>query len=282
MRRLFVCAVGVWAVGSTGCAVIGPGERGLRMTLGKLEREAHAPGPVLFNPLVSTVAVVPVRTVNRELALALPSREGLTIQAEISLLYRIRPEAVTEIFESIGTDYERAVVLTAFRSAASEVSSRHNAKDMHSSERSNIETEVRDRMNAAIGARGFEVERVLLKSIVLPAGLARAIEEKLAAEQDAQRMQFVLEREQREAERRKVEAVGLRDSQRIIDEGLTPMLIQWRSVEAFRELANSRNAKVIFTVGRTPLLLTPDQAPPDVGATPVTPPPPGARARERR
>jgi len=257
LLRVFCAGTALW-MGLSGCAIVGPGERGLRMTLGNLEPEAHPSGPLLFNPLISRVTVVPVRTVNRELALVLPSREGLTIQAEISLMYRLRPEAVPTVFETIGSEYEKAVVMTAFRSAAAEVSSRHNAKDMHSSERAHIETEIRDRLNTAIGPRGFEVERVLLKSIALPAGLARAIEDKLEAEQAAQRMQFVLEREQREAERRRVEAVGIRDSQRIVNEGLTPLLIQWRSIEAFRELAGSRNAKVIITNGAPPLLLPPD------------------------
>lgn len=260
LLRAFCAGVAV-LMGASGCAIVGPGERGLRSTLGRLEPEAHPPGPLPFNPFLSRVTVVPVRTVNRELGLLLPSREGLTIQAEISLMYRLRPEAVPTIFETIGGEYEKAVVLTAFRSAAAEVSSRHNAKDMHSSERANIETEIRERLNSALGPRGFEVERVLLKSIVLPAGLARAIEDKLEAEQAAQQMQFVLEREQREAERRRVEAVGIRDSQRIVNEGLTPLLIRWRAIEAFRELAASKNAKVIITNGESPLMVSPEAGP---------------------
>ena len=162
------------------------------------------------------------------------------------------------VAESIGPDFERSVILTTFRSAAANISSQHNAKDMHSGQRSVIEGEVTDQMNLTLRSRGFEVETVLLKSIVLPSILSRAIETKLAAEQDAQRMQFVLLREQQEAERRVTEAKGVRDAQRIVNEGLTPMLIQYQSLETFRALAASPNAKVIVTDGKAPFLLGAD------------------------
>jgi regulator of protease activity HflC (stomatin/prohibitin superfamily) len=149
--------------------------------------------------------------------------------------------------------------LTTFRSAAANVASKHNAKDMHSGERAIIESEITEQMNVSLRPRGFEIETVLLKSIVLPSTLARAIEMKLAAEQDAQRMQFVLQREQQEAERKVTEAKGIRDSQRIVNEGLTPLLIKYQSLETFRALAASPNAKVIVTDGETPLLLGDDE-----------------------
>jgi prohibitin 1 len=238
-----------------GCAIVGPGERGVKRTLGELGRVVHEPGPVFFNPFVTSLVTVPVRTRNVEVRLSLPSREGLTIEAEISILYRVLPAAVPAILETIGEDYERSVVLTTFRSAAADVSSRHNAKDMHSSERAGIERQITDTMNGLLGGRGFEVERVLLKSIALPSTLSRAIEEKLAAEQEAERMTFVLQREQQEAARRRTEAEGIRDAQQVINQGLTELLIKWRAIEVFRELSQSPNAKVIFTDGKSPLLL---------------------------
>ncbi len=237
------------------CAIIGPGERGVKRTLGDLDSVVHPPGVVWFNFLVTSVVRLPVRSQNLEVKLPLPSREGLTVNSEISILYRILPESVPQVLEDIGPDYERTLVLPIFRSAAADISARHNAKDMHSKERSAIEQEIADRMRSELSARGFDIERVLLKSITLPGTLSAAIEQKLAAEQEAQRMQYVLERERREAERRLVEAEGIKESQLIIDGGLTPMLIQYRSLEAFRELAQSPNAKVIITDGKAPLLL---------------------------
>ena len=97
-----------------------------------------------------------------------------------------------------------------------------------------------------------------MKSIQLPASLATAIEAKLAAEQEAQRMEFVLQSEEREAERKKIEAKGIRDAQLIIAEGLNPMILNFKSIEAFMELAKSQNAKVIITDGGMPMMINPE------------------------
>jgi regulator of protease activity HflC (stomatin/prohibitin superfamily) len=128
---------------------------------------------------------------------------------------------------------------------------------MHSAQRANIEKEVTEQMSRILLPRGFEIEAVLLKNIQLPTGLARAVEEKLEAEQQAQRMEFLLDREKREAQRKIIEAEGIRDSQKIIAEGLTKAIIEWQSIEAFRELAKSPNSKIIMTDGKTPLLVNP-------------------------
>lgn len=161
------------------------------------------------------------------------------------------------VIETIGEEYEDSVIISVFRSAAADVSARFLAKDMYSAERTTIEREIAATMSKLVGPRGFVVEAILMKSIKLPLGLSRAIEEKLQSEQQAQRMQFVLDQERSEAERRRVEAAGIRDSQKIIADGLTPALIQWKTIEAFKRLAESPNSKIIFTDGRTPLLIDP-------------------------
>jgi regulator of protease activity HflC (stomatin/prohibitin superfamily) len=260
-------------VGLSGCAIIGPGERGVRRTLGKIEHKVLEPGPALFNPLFTDVMLVVVQTRNVEVRLSLPSKEGLTIESDISILYRIQPDMVPSIVENVGLEYERSIILSTFHSAAAAITARHYAKDMHTGRRAEIEQEIAASMNSLIVPRGFEVEAVLLKSITLPARLTQAIEARLQAEQEAMRMEFVLQHERLEAERRVTEAKGIRDAQQIITDGLTPLLIQYRSIEAFQALATSPNAKVVFTDGRSPLLLSADPAP----APAVTPPPrPGA------
>ena len=119
------------------------------------------------------------------------------------------------------------------------------AKDMHSGSRAEIEREVGELMAETLESRGFVVEGVLLKSITLPPGLYDAVEAKLSAEQDAERMQFVLQRERLEAERKRIAAQGERDAQEALSRSLTPEVIEWNRIEAFRELALSPNAKVI-------------------------------------
>jgi prohibitin 1 len=237
------------------CAVVRQGEVGVKRKLGKLETQARGPGMYTFNPFTATILKTTVQTENLEVRLQLPSKEGLTINSEISILYSIKREQVPQIFNEIGLDYERTALLPVFRSAAADVTANFMAKDMHSGQRAAIENRIKTRMEEVLGSRGFIIEQVLLKSIVLPAELSKAIERKLEAEQDSERMQYVLMRERQEAERRKIEAEGTRDAQQILSQGLSKEIIELRSIEAFRELANSPNTKIIITDGKTPYLI---------------------------
>jgi regulator of protease activity HflC (stomatin/prohibitin superfamily) len=196
---------------------------------------------------------------NIEVRSPLPSKEGLTVQSDISILYRVVGSQAPQIVEKLGHNYDQVVILPVFRSAVADVSARYFAKDMHTGQRASIENAIREQMMSQLKDRGFIVESVLLKSIVLPAGLTKAIEEKLEAEQDSQRMQFILDKERQEAQRRIIEAEGVRDAQKIINEGLTPMLIQFKSIEAFNKLSTSPNSKVIITNGNAPMLIAPDK-----------------------
>ncbi|PRY85339.1 prohibitin family protein [Mongoliibacter ruber] len=243
------------AVLTTSCAVIRQGEVGVKSRFGKLSPNVSDAGLVGFNPFTSRVIKVPIRTVNQEVKLNLPSKEGLTIESEISILYSIEKQQVPFILEDVGENYERVLILNVFRSAAADVTAQYMAKDMHSGMRSVIENNIKDRMHESLRDRGFVVERVLMKSIELPTELSRAIERKLKAEQEAQQMEYVLDREKQEAERRRIEAEGTRDAQKILAEGLVREIIELRSIEAFRELANSPNTKIIITDGKTPYLI---------------------------
>jgi len=243
-------------VALSGCTVIRQGEVGVKRTLGKIKPQALPEGVQTFNPLLTRIIKIPTRTVNLEVRAPLPSKEGLTVQSDVSILYRVEGSYAPKIVEQIGLSYAEVVILPVFRSAVTDVSSRYFAKDMHTGQRADIERAIREVMMAQLKDRGFVVESVLLKSITLPAGLTRAIEEKLASEQDAQRMQFVLDKERQEAQRRIIEAEGTRDAQKIINEGLTPMLIRFKTIEAFYKLSTSPNAKVIITNGESPLMLS--------------------------
>jgi regulator of protease activity HflC (stomatin/prohibitin superfamily) len=242
----------------TGCATIRQDEIGVKTSFGRISSEPLKPGAQFVIPGVNSVLRVPARVVNREVRLEMPSKEGLNVAAEVSILYRAKTESIRQILETSGVRYEDDVIIPVFRSAAADVSARYMAKDMHSGTRTGIEQAIKAQMMETLAPRGFVVENVLLKSIRLPADLARAIEEKLEAEQRAEQMRFVLDREKQEAERRTIEAQGIRDSWAIIAQGLTPSIISYQSIEAFRELARSPNAKVIVTDGKAPMLLTND------------------------
>jgi regulator of protease activity HflC (stomatin/prohibitin superfamily) len=126
---------------------------------------------------------------------------------------------------------------------------------MHSGMRAEIEEAIRIKMGETLKEQGILVSAVLMKSIQLPAGLASSIEQKLQAEQDAMRMEFILQQERLEAERKIIEATGTKDAQKILSEGLTESIIKVRSIEAFLELAKSPNSKIIVTDGKVPFLV---------------------------
>ena len=255
---------------ASGCAVINPGQVGVKRTLGKLSSKVSQPGPVLFNPFLSKVVRINVGTENLSIKENLPSKEGLTILSESSILYHIKAADAPRIIQETGLNYEENLILPVFRSAASDVCSRYYAKDMHSAKRNEIEKEIQTRLAEVCDAKGFVIEAVLLKSITLPAGLTESIETKLQAEQEALRMEFVLDRQKKEVERQIIEAEGAKktnviqaearaESMRIEAEGsaksieikakanktanemlnssITPNILKLNEIEAFIKLA---------------------------------------------
>ena len=271
------------------CTVVRQDEVGVKRKLGRLDDQIIVAGPKVFNPFLATVIKVPITTQNLEIRSNLPSKEGLQVGSDISILYRVKPMEVPNILETTGRDFENVVILPVFRSAAADVCARYFAKDMHSAERAVIERAIQVQMNQVLANRGFEIENVLMKNIALPAGLAKAIEDKLEAEQDAQRMEFLKQRETRDAERlviqaegqkqiaivraqgeqeaniiqakgkaeaMRIEAEAVRFTNQLINRDLTPAVLKFKSIEAFRELSKSQNAKTIISNGETPILNT--------------------------
>ena len=264
-----------------------PDQIGVKRTFGRIQDNVRQPGVVGFNPFTTRVVRVPVRTMNLAIVENLPSKEGLTIRSESSILYRIKSSAVPQILKETGMEFEEMLILPVFRSAASDVCSKYDAKDMHSAKRAEIEGEIKKRMIEICAPKGFIIESVLLKSIVLPGGLSKSIEAKLEAEQDALRMQFVLDRQRQEAQRQIIDAEGAKEIARIQAEGrknatiinaeakargieieaegvkranelitvsLTPNVLKFKQIEAFQMLSNSPNTKTIVTDGKTPMV----------------------------
>jgi regulator of protease activity HflC (stomatin/prohibitin superfamily) len=266
----------------TSCSIVKPSQIGIKTTLGKINGKIRQPGPVFYNPFVTKVVKVNVRTMNLSIKENLPSKEGLTILSESSILYHIKANDVPKIIQETGLNYEENLILPVFRSAASDVCSRYYAKDMHSAKRNEIEKEIEKRLAEVCEEKGFIIEAVLLKSISLPAGLTKSIETKLEAEQEALRMEFVLDRQKKEVERQIIEAEGAKktnviqaqakaetmqieaegraksieieakankSANELLNASLTPNIIKLNQIEAFMKLSTSPNAKTIITDG---------------------------------
>lgn len=249
-----IISVALFALLVSGCAVIRPGQVGVKQRLGDLSEKTHTQGSVWFNPFTTKVVKTNVQINDIELSLSLPSKEGLSVVAQISILYNIDEKSVTNVIRTLGLRYE-TIISNVFRSAASDVCAKYFAKDMHSGMRAEIEEAIKMKMNETLLEQGIIVNAVLMKSIQLPAGLASSIEQKLQAEQDAMRMEFILQQERLEADRKIIEATGTKDAQLILSEGLTDNIIKIRSIEAFIELSKSNNSKIIVTDGKVPFLV---------------------------
>lgn len=257
-RFLFFCLLVASLSGLTSCMVVRQGEAGVKRTFGRYADHPYSGGLRFFNPFTSTIVKVSTQTNNIEVAVDIPSREGLTIRSEVSILYNIVLRQAPDLLRNVGLDYENSIILPVFRSAVADVTSKYYAKDMHSGNRAEIEAAIRDLMMKTLKDKGILVESVLLKSIQLPRSLAKAIEDKLEAEQLAQRMEFVLQQEQREAERKRIQAQGVRDANAIINEGLSPAILQYKSIEAWLTLSQSQNAKVIISNSGVPMMMDGD------------------------
>jgi prohibitin 1 len=236
------------------CAVIRPGEVGVKQRMGKLSDKIHDGGSVGFNPFFAKVIRVSTQTNNLELALNLPTKEGLSVNSQISILYKLDKSMVQHVIRNLGLSYE-SIIANVFRSASADVCAQYFAKDLHSGMRADIEKAIQTKMAQVLASQGIQIDAVLMKSIQLPAGLATSIEQKLQAEQDVMRMEFILRQEKLEAERKIIEAKGTSDAQKLLSEGLTKEIIMVRSIEAFEELSKSANSKVIITDGKAPFLV---------------------------
>jgi len=238
------------------CAVIRPGDIGFKQKFGKMSKKAKTEGLILYNPFVTKVIKTSLQTKNIELSITLPSKEGLSVISQISILYRLDKTMVQKVISTYGFDYED-IISVIFRSASADVCAQFFAKDMHSGMRSKIELSIKEKMDLILTKQGIIIESVLMKSIQLPPGLASSIEQRLQAEQDAMRMDFLKQQAERQAEIKIIEAKGERDAQKILSEGLTPEIIKIKSIEAFKLLSDSPNSKIIITNGTAPFLITP-------------------------
>ncbi|HCE86831.1 MAG: Band 7 protein [Parcubacteria group bacterium GW2011_GWC2_44_17] len=167
------------------------------------------------------------------------TKEGLTVNLDITALYHIIDTEASEIYKKIGKEYESKILRPTIRSSIRGVVAQFDANALYSEKREEAGQKILENIKAQLNQRGFAVEDVLIRNVVLPQKLADAIEEKLRAEQEAQRFDFILAKEQKEAERKRIEAQGQRDAQKIINESLTERYLQYQYIQGLKERAGT-------------------------------------------
>lgn len=196
------------------------------------------------NPLAKVVKFS-IKTQELKEDMDVPSKEGLTVGLEISALFHLNPEMTASIYKTVGENYAQIILIPQFRSVCRGVTASYDAKALYTSEREALAQQIRKELATIVEKRGITIENTPLRKVGLPAGLSQSIEAKLQAEQESQRMQFVLTKEEQEAQRKRIEAKGIADFQDIVARGISEPLLRWKGIEATEKLASSPNAKIV-------------------------------------
>ena len=225
-------------------AYVPAGHVGVMTLFGRVTGQVLPEGTHFVNPFAVN-NTMSVRTQEIKETAAVPSNEGLIITLDTSLLFRLDPSKASEVFRSLGQQYPEIVVEPTLRSVIRESTASHSANALYSGEREMVARQITDELAQQLGRRGIIVENILLRDIQLPAALKTAIETKQQAEQESLAMSFRLQKETQEAQRKRIEAGGIRDFQTIVAQGISPQLLEWKGIEATENLAKSANTKIV-------------------------------------
>jgi regulator of protease activity HflC (stomatin/prohibitin superfamily) len=200
----------------------------------------------LVNPLARVIKFS-IQTKEHKETMEVLSREGLTIGLEISALYRLNPDSAARVYKTVaGGDYETIILIPQFRSISRAVTASFQASALYSTERDQLGLAIQEELARIVAPRGVTIETTPLRNVALPVQLTEAIEQKQKADQESQRMEFILTKEKQEADRKRIEAKGIADFQTIVAAGISEQLLRWKGIEATEKLASSPNTKVII------------------------------------
>jgi prohibitin 1 len=223
---------------------VGTGRVGVLTLFGRVDPQVLTEGIHLINPL-KTNNEMSIQTQTIKESASVPSSEGLVMNLDTSLIYHVNPDKAAEVFQKIGANYEAVVVEPTLRAAIREATASHTANALYTGEREMVAKQISEQLTAQLNLRGLLVESVLLRDIQLPQTLKASIEAKQQAEQEALAMNFRLQKEKQEAERKRIEAAGIRDFQQIVAQGISTQLLEWKGIEATELLSKSPNTKVV-------------------------------------
>jgi prohibitin 1 len=223
---------------------VGSGAVGVLTLFGRVTGEALPEGIHLMNPL-KTNNELSIRTQELKETASVPSAEGLVISLDTSLIFHLNPDRAAEVYQKIGPRYIEVLIEPNLRSAIREATASHSANALYSGEREMVAKQIVAQLADLLGRRGIVIESILLRDIQLPNTLKASIESKQQAEQEALAMSFRLQKEKQEAERKRIEAAGIRDFQQIVAQGISAQLLEWKGIEATENLAKSPNAKIV-------------------------------------
>jgi prohibitin 1 len=203
-------------------------------------------GISFVNPLANVIKLS-IQTKEHKESMQVLSREGLTIGLEVSALYRLNPDSASQVYKTIaGGDYETIILIPQFRSISRSVAASFQASALYSTERERLGSSIQEELAKTVSPRGVTIENTPIRNVALPMQLTEAIEQKQKADQESQRMEFILTKEKQEADRKRIEGKGIADFQTIVAAGISEQLLRWKGIEATLKIAESNNTKVII------------------------------------
>ena len=241
---------------------------GVKTLFGKVQKETLSSGLHFINPLMD-VTFIDIKTQNYTMsgvhdeglksgddAIKVLTADGLEVTIDLSVLYRVNPSETPKLITDIGVNFEDKIVRPITRTRIRDNSVYYDAISLYSTKRDEFQSRIFKTIETDFKQRGLVLENLLVRNITLPASVKSTIEQKINAEQEAQKMQFVLQKEKQEAERKRVEAQGISDYQRIINESLSDKQLQYEQIQAMKELAKSANSKIIVMPSKgAPIIL---------------------------
>jgi regulator of protease activity HflC (stomatin/prohibitin superfamily) len=257
---LSIIGIALMAIGFFSSAIrqIEAGNVGVKVLFGKVEEGILPEGLHVVNPLLD-VKEMSVRTQNYTMsattgeggvvgddAIRVLSKDGLEVVIDLTILYRVIDNMAPNIYRELGLDYQDKIIRPITRTGIREAASNYDAISLFSEKREEFESKVMVKIEKNLKDRGVELEKLLVRNIQLPNSVKQSIERKITAVQESQRMKYVLEKELQEAERKRVEAQGNADAQRIVASALTDKVLQFEMIKVQKELVNSPNAKIIM------------------------------------
>lgn len=246
---------------------IDPGQIGVTSLFGKVNDQVLTSGLNVVNPLVD-VNKIDIKTQNYTMsgvkdegekggddAIRVLTADGLEVVIDLTVLFRVTGADAPKLVKETGLDYKDKIVRPLTRTKIRDNAVYYTAVDLYSTKRDLFQDKIFKSIAYDFSKRGLILEQLLIRNITLPANVKTSIEEKIKAEQEAQKMEFVLQKEKQEAERKRVEAQGIADYQRIISSGLSDKQLQYEQIQVMKGLVTSTNAKVIMMAGKTPVIL---------------------------
>ena len=265
--RMVAVAVIILGIMTSCVKQIDAGYVGVKSLFGKIDDEVLTSGLHIVNPLL-TIKEMDVKTQNYTMsgvhdegdvtgddAIRVLTADGLEVIIDLTVLYSVLPSEAPRIMREVGIDYRDKIVRPLTRTKIRDNSVYYEAVSLYSVKRDEFQNRIYKSIEADFKKRGLVLEQLLVRNITLPQSVKASIESKINAEQEAQKMQFVLQKEKQEAERKRVEAQGIADYQHIISNGLTDKQLQYETIQANLALAKSPNSKIIIMGKNTPLIV---------------------------